>query len=148
MKTSFGILLVLAILAFSNCKKDSSESDFGLNCDKLHNETVGYLEYSESSVNVIKTEIDKLTKDLKPKPTVSDNLGQLNNLYTLFGRLETCGDMSFVILCYGCIDTGIPQTEVLVMADSSGIRVYRVYDFMTGYQMNLTFANVHSYIPN
>jgi hypothetical protein len=99
------------VILLSSCMKNSDGLNFSLNCDILHKETIRSVEYSDSSVKIIKAEIDKLNKGLLPKPTLSDKHGHLTNPYSLFGRFENCRNMSYYILCYGCIQTGIPQTK-------------------------------------
>ena len=144
MKKSYLIILLL-IFTTTLCKKDEYDLDFGLDCEKLKTGILNAnLETSEND-SLISVEIDKLTKDLTPKPGIADRNGQLNNLYTLFNRLNICDNLAFEICCYSCIQTGIPQTEVLVIADSNGVQIKRIFDFATGYQMNLTFGKAHSY---
>jgi len=136
---------VVLIITITFCKKDECDIDFCLDCKKLKTGILNAnLETSEND-SLISVEIDKLTKDLTPKPGISDPHGQLDNFYTLFNRLNTCDDISFYLCCYSCIQTGIPQTEVLVATDSSGVLIKRIFDFATGYQMNLTFGHAHSY---
>jgi hypothetical protein len=144
MKKSYLIILLL-IFTTTLCKKDECDLDFGLDCKKLKTGILNAnLETSEND-SLISVEIDKLTKDLTPKPSKADRNGQLNNLYILFNRLNTFDNLTFDICCYSCIQTGIPQTEVLVIADSNGVQIKRIFDFATGYQMNLTFGQAHSY---
>jgi hypothetical protein len=144
MKYKILILLSLFLLSSNFCKKDNSENNFGLDCDKLiHGIYNANIYPHESNDSLIKVEIDKLTKDLTPKPNVSDYDGQLANLYTLFTRLEKCGNISFYICCYSCIQTGPPQSEVSVCVDSSGIQICRIFDFYTWEHDNLTFAAAH-----
>ena len=138
-------MLIALVLTF--CQKDDpNETNFGLNCKTLHDAIISsYSYYSDSIKVVIKSEFDKLTNDLTPKPSLTDNLGQLSNFYSLFKRLEICSDLSFYICCYACIQTGIPQSEVLVFADSSGIQIRRILDFDTWDKMNLKCISIHGY---
>jgi len=139
------LIIVILINSISFCKKDESIIDFGLDCKKLKTGILNANSETSENDSLLRVEIDKLTKDLSPKPGLADPHGQLDNLYTLFGRLNTCENLAFIICCYSCIQTGIPQTEVLVIADSNGVQIKRIFDFATGYQMNLTFGQAHAY---
>jgi hypothetical protein len=146
MKDFLRISVVLILLCSNSCKKENSH-DFGLDCDKLR---LGiYLANRDSDAidSLLKVEMDKVTKDLTPKPTVADLNGQLANLYTLFTRLQTCQDISYYITCYSCIQTAPPQTEVMVLIDSAGYQVRRTFDFYTWERDNLAFAGAHNYYP-
>jgi len=146
MKTRILILIFFSLLAANFCKKDNVEISTGTDCGKLLHGIYYAVPYSTvSNDSLIKVEIDKLTKDLTPKPTTTDRHGQLANFDTLFKRLDKCNKISFQICCYCCIQTGIPQTEVLVIADSNGVQIKRIFDFWSGYQMNLTFGQAHGY---
>ena len=136
----------MSLLTVNFCKKDDSNLNPGLDCSKLMHGIYNAIPYeTDSNDSIINVEIDKLTKDLTPKPNGLDRHGQLANLDTLFKRLEKCNKISFQICCYCCIQTGIPQTEVLVIADSNGVQIKRIFDFWTGYQMNLAFGGAHPY---
>ena len=138
------IILFCSVIILSNfCRKDHNERDPGLNCSILKEGILNSIFDSDSISSIIKLEIDKLTMDLTPKPTDSDKLGQLSNFDTLFKRLEICDSLSFIVCCYGCIQTGILQTEVAVLADSCGKPIKRLFDFYTSDRMNLTFRYAH-----
>jgi hypothetical protein len=144
MKKSY-LISILLISTITFCKKDEGVLDFGLDCKKLKTGILNAnLELSENDL-LISVEIAKLTSDLTPKPGISDRYGHLNNLYTLFNRINKCENISFYICCYSCIQTNPPQTEVLVIADSNGVQIKRIFDIATGTQMNLTFYAAHSY---
>jgi hypothetical protein len=136
------LLIILLIISF--CKKDN-KSDCGVDCGKV----MYGIYHANSSDNqkvdsILKVEINKVTTDLNPKPDISDQSGQLENLYILFTRLSSCNNISFYICCYSCIQTAPPQTEVAVFADSSGVQIQRIFDFYTWENNKLTFAGAHS----
>ena len=70
---------VVLIITITFCKKDECDVDFCLDCKKLKTGILNAnLETSEND-SLISVEIDKLTKDLTPKPGISDPHGQLDN---------------------------------------------------------------------
>jgi hypothetical protein len=144
MKKSY-LISILLIITITFCKKDEGVLDFGLDCKKLKTGILNANLESTENDSLINVEIVKLTYDLTPKPGISDRNGQLNNLYTLFNRISACENISFYICCYSCIQTNPPQTEVLVVADSNGVQIKRIFDFATGANMKLTFYGAHSY---
>ena len=137
----FRILPLAFFLLAGACNKE--ESDTGLDCEKLKQGIYHAREDSFSNDSLLQAELDKLTKDLLPEPTVADPHGQLANLYTLFTRLQKCPGISLYICCYACIQTAPPQTEVAVSIDSAGVRITRVFDFLTGGNSKLAFAGAH-----
>ena len=55
-------------------------------------------------LDIVKFEINKLVKDLKPKVTTRDKFGQKENINLLIERLSTlCNDINTELLCYACI---------------------------------------------
>lgn len=144
MKKSY-LISFLLIITITFCKKDDGIQDFGLDCQKLKTGILDANQPSSENDSLISVELAKLTYDLTPDPSISDHEGQINNLYTLFNRISMCENISFYICCYSCIQTNPPQTEVMVVADSNGIQIKRIFDFGTGSQVNLTFYAAHSY---
>jgi hypothetical protein len=142
MKNKLLILVAIILVTAASCKKNS-ESNFGLDCDKLRQGIYNANFESNSNDSLLKVEIDKLTQDLTPELTIADEYGQLANLYTLFSRLENCNPISFNIKCYSCVQTAPPQTEVSVCIDSSGFQICRIFDFYTWEHSMLEFAGAH-----
>ena len=142
MKNQQLILLIILTGLLFGCKSDNHKND--LDCELLNKSIVSQIDYDDNTVAIIKTEIDKITADLSPVPTSTDPPGYLANFNELFKRLEACGNIKFEMHCYGCIETGIPQSEVVVIADSSGVQIKRIFDFYTSEKMNLTFSGVHN----
>jgi hypothetical protein len=99
MKIPILILISLSLLALNFCKKDNSNLNSGLDCSKLMHGIYYAIPYgTDSNDSLIKVEINKLTKDLTPKPNDMDPQGQLANLDTLFKRLEKCNKISNMLL--------------------------------------------------
>lgn len=100
-------------------------------------------------LDIVKFEINKLVKDLKPKVTTRDKFGQKENINLLIERLSTlCNDINTELLCYACIETNPPQSEILVIVDSSGTSVNRVIDIMSPADSNMFCVGIHDYYRN
>lgn len=118
-----GTLLVMLIA----CEKK-------VNCEVLSD---ALLQYDQEKV---KTEINKLCSDLKPH----GNIGQKENVNTLVNRLQTqCGNMDISLLCFACIETLPPQSEISVAINSSSTTVCRIIDIFIPDDDILSFRNVH-----
>ena len=92
---------------------------------------------------VVKVEIDKLTIDLLPKITSNDKFGHKENVAILINRLNSLCNIEAELICYACIKTNPPQTEIFVSADSCGMQIRRVIDLWTSEESNLRFVRVH-----
>jgi len=91
----------------------------------------------------------ELTKDLEPVPSDSDSYGHKINLELLSERISgNCEDIISSIICYACIYTYPPQSEILVQTDSSGTQVFRVLDIRTSEDEILSFVRIHKYYGN
>ncbi len=106
-------LLVLVLLAgLVSCEKQKIEP---IDCEAFIS---GLIALDE---NTVKTEIEKLTVDLKPQASAEDVIGHAGNLQTLIDRLNSgCDDYTASILCYACIYTYPAQSEVLIEFFSGG----------------------------
>ena len=135
-------LIFVAILVQS-CDKviDSADKEWGtLNCNNLK---IGILNMDS---DIVKFEINKLVKDLNPKVTTSDKFGQRENIDLLIERLnKQCNDIKTELICYACIYTYPPQSEILVTVDSARTSVKRVIDIMTPSNVNLSCVRVHQH---
>ncbi len=94
--------------------------------------------------DIVKSEINKLVNDLEPEKTDSDHIGHKQNLDLLIKRLNTqCDNMTAEFICYACIETNPPQSEILVTTDSVGTAVKRVVDILTPDDDILYCVSVH-----
>ncbi|PLX15705.1 MAG: hypothetical protein C0597_08560 [Marinilabiliales bacterium] len=120
-----------------------------LSCDESDKiESFDHVTLTEALVNLdgekLQIEIDKLTIDLKPKISLTDNLGHSENLNTLIERLNSQSDnFEASLFCYACIKTNPPQSEIFITVDSLGIEVCRVLDILTAENKTLSFSSIH-----
>ena len=92
----------------------------------------------------IRSEFDKLTDDFSPNPTAGDPRGQSENLIKLSEQiLNTCKELELEVLCYACIKTNPPQSEILFQLDSADVKIERVIDISTPSDNPLRFLRTH-----
>ena len=134
-----GIFIILAWI--SSCKKvlDSSNDDWkNINCDNLR---TGIM---TTDSQIVKLEVDKLLIDLQPSVTSEDALGHRQNINTFINRLITqCDGLDAELLCYACILTNPPQSEIRVTIDSAGTQIGRTIDILTPEDLKLNCMNIH-----
>lgn len=129
--------LILVVLVLVISCNNSSEPD-ALNCKSLAQGLV------IQDTELVKAEISKLISDLEPKITNNDKFGHKENLSTLVNRINSqCSIINSEIICYACIETNPPQSEISVITDSSGISVRRVLDILTSSDQQLSIIRIH-----
>jgi len=91
---------------------DSNNDWEKVDCDNLKTGVINM------DSGIVKSEINKFITELKPVVTNSDPFGHRRNLDILIERLNAhCDNMSAEIICYACIYTIPPQSEMLVTTD-------------------------------
>jgi hypothetical protein len=134
------ILIIISLIIFSCEETDNDTDDIIENpfCDSL---MVGIKTMDNDYVRPI---VNNLVTDLESVPSDSDQLGHKENLYILVDRLnDLCDNMIFSLDCYACIYTGIPQSEIEMLTDSSDTHIRRVIDILTPENDFLSFAGIH-----
>lgn len=82
---------------------------------------------------------------LTPKHSVVDPLGHRENLRELIERINSGSpQITADLICYACIKTNPPQSEIFIKVDSSGVTVERVIDIRTPVDDILTSLGVHN----
>ena len=140
LKYVFILFIVLCFFILS-CQKDTdmlSVTWYNMDCDNLR---MGIINRDN---DIVKFEINKLTIDLHPKVTDNDRFGHAENLDLLINRLNIhCDNISSELICYACIETNPPQSEILVTTDSAGTMVNRVIDISTPDDDILSHVRMH-----
>lgn len=130
----------------SSCNKivDSVDNNWiAIDCNNLKTGII------EQDSEIVKSEINKLVSDLVPVITENDKIGHKKNINLLIERLNTqCNNISAELICYACIKTNPPQSEILVTTDSTGIEIKRVIDIMTPENAKLNCRGIHEYYSN
>lgn len=132
MKKLFAFIL---LIGFISCEKQEIES---IDCDVF---ITGLSTMNES---IIKSEIEKLTVDLKPHPSDEDILGHSGNLQTLIDRLnDGCDTYTASLICYACIETYPAQSEILIEFYMNSRKYDVTIDIHTPENDILRFAGIH-----
>lgn len=137
------VFILFLSACISSCDKVDDESDNdleNLDCDNLKTGIINM------DSDIVKYEINKLLIDLEPVKTDTDPIGHKENLNILIERLNTkCDNMTAEFICYACIYTNPPQSEILVTTDSVGTSINRVLDILTPDDDILYFLRIHSW---
>lgn len=138
LKMKFIMLSTLAIL-FLSCENSFENSNVeSVDYDKLID---GLIETNSNKVNA---EINKLTDDLLPKKTDNDRFGHCENINLLVDILNKGNnDIVAELVCYVCIETNPPQSEIRIALDSSGSTIRRMVDILTPADAVLECIRVH-----
>lgn len=122
-------LILFFVASISSCDKavnDSNNDWEKIDCDNLKTGIINM------DSDIVKSEINKLLTDLEPVKTDSDRIGHKQNLNLLIEQLNTqCDNITTELICYACIETNPPQSEILVATDSVGTVIHRVVDILT-----------------
>ncbi len=133
--------ILFFVASISSCDKavDDTENDWeNIDCDNLKS---GIINIDSDSV---RSEINKLVTDLEPVRTDSDPIGHKENLDLLIEQLNTqCDNITVKLICYACIKTWPPQSEILVTTDSLGTDINRVVDILTPDDDTLYCLGIH-----
>ena len=133
MKKIFVLLFV--VTALISCKKQ--QSDTAMDCEQFKQ---GVIANSEDRV---KAEIQKLCQDLFPVVSATDEWGHRNNFIKLTERItQQCG-ITAQAVCYACIKTLPPQTEIVVSFMNNGLLVKKTLDITTSSTSKLAFLKMH-----
>src|SRR3990170_4537618 len=103
MKNILILLIPVFLLANINCSDEITNP-----CKVLNDGLVNY------DVEKVKQEIDEMLDDLFPSPIAGDEIGHHNNLETLVERLQTECGYEVEIVCYACVYTFPPQSEIVI----------------------------------
>jgi len=93
---------------------------------------------------VVKEVVDQMLSVLPPTPTVEDPVGHMQNLNTFIDRLKNECHFDAKSICYACIETFPPTSEVGIVIDSSGVEVSRVLDLRTPETGVMILSDIHS----
>ena len=98
----------------------------------------------EMDAGIVLPEINKLLTDLNPDQTILDPTGQKANIDKLLVRLNLAADsISAELVCFACILTNPPQTEISLRTDSSGSDIQRIIDILTPSDSKLKAIRMH-----
>ena len=135
MKTALNLLVISFLIMLTSCEELKKEK---MDCNLL---TQGLISYDTEKV---KTEIHKLTQDLKPNVSKKDEFGHRTNILTLIDRInDQCDMVNASLGCYAGIETLPVRSEINISIDSSGTQIKRVIDILTPEDNILSVRDVH-----
>ena len=132
------ITLLIIVSSLSSCKKILDSNYYQIDNENLQKGIITY------NSEIVCSEITKLLLDLKAKPSANDKFGQADNINKLIDRINTnCDNVTAELVCYACIYTLPPQSELKLSTDSSGVEVSRVLDILTPKDDILSCMHIH-----
>ena len=141
MRYQYSFILLVVLLLFSHlssCKKILDSNYYQIDSKNLQNGIIN------NNSEIVCTEITKLLLDLKAKPSKEDKFGQEDNMNSLIYRINTnCDKVTAELICYACIKTLPPQSELKLSTDSSGVEVAIVLDILTPDDDILSCVRIH-----
>ena len=134
----FILFFAASILSCDNAVEDTGIEWENIDCDNLKTGIVN------TDSDIVKVEINKLVTDLVPAKTDSDPIGHKENLALLIEQLNIqCDNITAELVCYACIKTFPPQSEILVTTDSLGSDIHRIVDILTPDDDTLLGWSIH-----
>jgi hypothetical protein len=127
------VVIIILLITISCDKKNTLSTD----CDNL---ATGILNEDETA---IKSEISILLEDLDPEPTADDKWGHKKNFGILIERLNQCEGIVAGELCYCCIYTLPPQSEIHIKVGSRGHEIQKILDFSITGDGSLVYSRMH-----
>jgi len=131
--SSWPVIFTLAISLLLSCSKEKEPICHEEICEFIYNE----------NNSLIQEEIAKLTLDLLPKPSDDDKWGQSENLDILIERLNQCNCIVATKVCYACIYTLPPQSEVKLVVTYNGEIITKIMDLLTGDEEPMKYIRLH-----
>lgn len=130
------ILFIVLLSAFSACDKNDISPNATVDWSTLKN---GVIDKDNSKVG---PEISKLLTGSEPDPTGNDEIGQKANIEKLIREINKSSVLVAELICYACIETLPPQTEIRLTA-LGGVPVTRVIDISTHDDGILKYSAIH-----
>lgn len=130
---SWLFIYTVTISLFLSCSKEKEPI--------CHNDICEYI-YNEND-SLIQEEIARLTLDLLPKSSNDDKWGQSENLDILIERLNKYNCIVATKVCYACIYTLPPQSEVKLVVTYNKEIITRIMDLLTGEEEPMKYLRLH-----
>ena len=130
---SWPFIFTLTISLLLSCSKEKEPIYHDDICEYIYNE----------NDSLIQEEIARLTSDLLPKPSDNDKWGQSENLDILIERLNKYNCIVATKVCYACIYTLPPQSEVKLVVTYNREIITRIMDLLTGEEEPMKYLRLH-----
>ncbi len=126
MQKSAVLILTLVVL-FASCKKESD----GYNCERLKDGI------ATNNVEKVKIEVNNAISQLQSNDHTAANLSRLVTILS-----SGCG-VTAELLCFSCIETNPPQSEIKVSFNSAGNTLSKVIDITHSASNKMIFRSMH-----
>ena len=130
---SWLFIYTVTISLFLSCSKEKEPICHDDICEYIYNE----------NDSLIQEEIARLTLDLLPKPSDYDKWGHSENLDILIERLNQYYCITATKVCYACIYTLPPQSEVKLVVTYNSEIITRIMDLLTGEEEPMKYLRLH-----
>jgi len=130
---SWLFIYTVTISLFLSCSKEKEPICHDDICEYIYNE----------NDSLIQEKIARLTLDLLPKPSDYDKWGQSENLDILIERLNKYNCIVATKVCYACIYTLPPQSEVKLVVTYNKEIITRIMDLLTGEEEPMKYLGLH-----
>ena len=130
---SWLFIYTVTISLFLSCSKEKEPVCHDDICEYIYNE----------NDSLIQEGIVRLTLDLLPKPSDYDKWGQSENLDILVERLNKYNCIVATKVCYACIYTLPPQSEVKLVVTYNSEIITRIMDLLTSDEEPMKYLRLH-----
>lgn len=121
------VLILTLIVLFASCKKESD----GYNCERLKDGI------TTNNVDIVKTQVNNAISQLQSNDHTAGNLSSLVTILS-----QGCG-VTAEFLCFSCIYTYPPQSEIKVSFNSAGNTLSKVIDITHSSSISMVFRSMH-----
>jgi len=112
-----------------SCKQEEE------NCETLRDDLIAF------NLAEVKSELDIWLGELQPD--LEDPDIHFHNLKSFILRLESDCMLDASMVCFACIETYPPQTEIKIKLDSAGHQIHRILDVLTPSDSVMTISSMH-----
>ena len=123
------LLIVSVFFLLLSCKQEEET------CESLRANLIAL------NVSEVKSELDVWLGELSPDHEDPDV--HFQNLESFILRLESDCMLEGSIVCFACIETYPPQSEIRILLDSAGHQTHRILDILTPSDSVMTIRDIH-----
>lgn len=127
------LILCVLCLFLSSCRKEQAS----VNCTSVQQAVLN------SNNELMKREINRICQAIPVQVSVSDPDGLKHSLDELVNKLSSMCGLSVRSICYFCIDTLPPQSEISITVATSAGTITKLIDISYNSNKQLYFVNMH-----
>ncbi len=96
-----------------------------------------------NDVEYVRDKLDHIMDGLNPVYGNGDPIGHYDNLHIVTGELSRDDCLYASILCYACIESYPPQSEILIQIDDGEYLYEKVIDIAMPLESEMYFVGMH-----